>query len=253
MWDWLTSPVDPGRAHEVGFAISWHARSMVLGWGALAPLAVIAARFFKVLPGQDWPRELDNQSWWRAHWMGQALVAGLSIFGLALVLPSRWDAMSLHNWLGYLVLVLMAVQVLLGVFRGSKGGPTAPAADGSPRGDHYDMTPWRLAFEFLHKLMGYVLLLLAMVTIVLGLWKANAPIWMWLVLLVWWAALISVFILLQRRGMAVDTYQAIWGNDPDHPGNKRPAPGWGMRRFGKTTGKGETHVRSDRGNRVRGH
>ncbi|MEX0348120.1 MAG: cytochrome b561 domain-containing protein [Paracoccaceae bacterium] len=253
MWDWFTSPIDPDRAHEVGFAISWHARSMVLGWAVLAPLAVMAARFFKVMPGQDWPRELDNQSWWRSHWIGQALVLGLSIFGLALVLPSRWNEMSLHNWLGYAVLFGMAVQVLLGLFRGSKGGPTAPAADGSWRGDHYDMTAWRRAFEYMHKLLGYSLLLLAAATIVLGLWKANALVWMWLALAIWWALLIVAFVHMQQRGMAVDTYQAIWGDDPCHPGNQQPAPGWGVRRRGGGHNDGEKHVRSDRRDRVRGH
>ena len=57
--EWLLSPIDGARAHEVGFAVSWHARTMVLGWGVIAPLAVILARFFKILPGQDWPRALD--------------------------------------------------------------------------------------------------------------------------------------------------------------------------------------------------
>jgi hypothetical protein len=58
--DWLLAPIDATRAHEVGFAVSWHARSMVLAWAVLAPLAVVIARYFKVLPGQDWPRELDR-------------------------------------------------------------------------------------------------------------------------------------------------------------------------------------------------
>ena len=60
MWDWLLGPIDPSRAHEVGTLISWHARTMVLAWGILAPLAVMIARFFKVLPSQNWPGELDN-------------------------------------------------------------------------------------------------------------------------------------------------------------------------------------------------
>jgi hypothetical protein len=38
-----------------------------------------------------------------------------------------------------------------------------------------------------------------------------------------------VWVTLQRRGLAVDTYQAIWGPDPQHPGNATP-PGWGMNR-----------------------
>ena len=126
MFDWLFSPIDPTRAHEVGFAISWHARLMVLSWGVLAPMAVLVARYFKIVPGQDWPRELDNQTWWRSHWMGQSIVVGLSIAGLTLVLPTDFAKMSLHNWLGYLLMIGLLVQVMLGVFRGSKGGPTAP-------------------------------------------------------------------------------------------------------------------------------
>lgn len=220
MWGWLTSPIDPDRAHDVGLAISWHARSMVLGWGVVAPLAIIAARFFKVMPGQDWPKELDNQSWWHAHRLGQALVVVISVVGLLLVLPSQWEAMRLHNWLGYFVLFGLLAQVLLGVFRGSKGG------------DHYDMTARRRAFEWSHKLLGYALLSLALGTIGLGFWRVNAPVWMWLTLVLWWACLIAAFVHMQRRGMAVDTYQAIWGDDPHHPGNRRPVSGWGMRRPG---------------------
>ncbi|WP_299546347.1 cytochrome b561 domain-containing protein [uncultured Tateyamaria sp.] len=246
--DWLIAPIDPSRAHEVGFAISWHARSMVLAWGVLAPLAVIIARFFKVMPGQDWPREVDNLVWWRSHWMGQSLVVGLSIFGVALVLPSDLASMTLHNWLGYAVLVGAGAQVILGVFRGSKGGPT----DTQMRGHHYDMTPWRRMFEALHKMIGYGVILLAVVTILLGLWKANGPVWMWLVLGVWWTLLVVLFVSMQRRGMAIDTYQAIWGTDPAHPGNQGPPPGWGVHRFGKTK-EGKDDVRSDRGDRVRSH
>lgn len=242
--DWLLSPIDPTRAHEVGFAISWHARTMVLAWGILAPLAVLIARFFKVMPGQDWPRELDNQAWWRGHWIGQSFVAVLSFVGLALVMPADFSNMSLHNKLGYAVLCGVVLQVVLGFFRGSKGGPTAPAPDGSMRGHHYDMTVWRITFETLHKAIGYTTLLLAMATILLGLWKANGPVWMWLILIIWWAILAVVFALFQKRGMAIDTYQAIWGPSLEHPGNRRTAPGWGMNRV---------ELENERKDHVRGH
>ncbi len=251
--DWLFAPIDPSRAHDVGFAVSWHARSMVVAWGILAPLAVLVARFFKVLPRQDWPRELDSQVWWRSHWMGHSVVLGLTIFGLALVLPTDFGRMSLHNWLGFVLVALLVVQVALGLSRGSKGGPTAPAKDGSPRGHHYDMTPWRRMFETSHKMLGYVALALAVIVMLTGLWKANAPVWMWLTLTLWWGGLVLAFFELQRRGMAVDTYQAIWGDDPAHPGNRMPAPGWGVRRPGDTREELDQDVRSDRGNRVRGH
>lgn len=250
--DWLLAPIDPTRAHEVGFAISWHARSMVFAWGVLAPLAVLIARFFKVMPGQNWPQELDNQTWWRGHWFGQIIVVCLSLAGMVLVFPADFDDMSLHSQLGYTVLCFMAVQVGLGFLRGSKGGPTAPAPDGSPRGHHYDMTPWRIAFETLHKVIGYTTLCLAVITILLGLWKANGPVWMWLLLTVWWAALVVIFVILQKRGMAVDTYQAIWGPSLEHPGNRRAAPGWGMKRVALQNER-EEHVRGHRGDGVRGH
>lgn len=236
--DWLLSPIDPTRAHEVGFAVSWHARSMLLAWGGLAPLAVLVARYFKVLPRQDWPRELDNQLWWRWHWMGQGLVVLLSLFGLGLILGVAKTG-GPHGRLGYALLGLMGLQILLGIFRGTKGGPTAPAKDGSLRGDHYDMTPWRVVFEWSHKLIGYAALALAAVVILAGLWQANAPRWMWSVVLLWWAFLIIAAAILQARGCAIDTYQAIWGPDAKHPGNRREPIGWGIHR----AKKGEPNVR----------
>ena len=238
--DWLLAPIDPSRAHEVGFAVSWHARSMVLAWGVLAPLAVLVARYFKVLPRQKWPRELDNQVWWKSHWMGQSVVVVLSVFGLGLILGHR-ESWNLHAALGYGLLFIMALQVVLGIFRGTKGGPTAPAKDGSLSGDHYDMTPWRVMFEWCHKVLGYTALIIAIIVIVLGLWEANALRWMWIWLGLWWCALIGAAIVLQARGRAIDTYQAIWGPDKDHPGNRRKPIGWGIRRM---EGE-ETHVRSD--------
>lgn len=247
MFEWIVAPIDPTRAHEIGFAVSWHARSMVLAWGVLAPLAVLIARFFKVLPGQDWPREVDNLVWWRSHWIGQSIVLGLTAIGFSLVLPLNLNAMSLHNWLGFVLIAFLAVQVLLGIFRGSKGGPTAS----DMRGHHYDMTPWRHVFEALHKSLGYAALALAVLVILTGLWKANGPVWMWGALALWWAGLIVAFVLLQRRGMAIDTYQAIWGANPEHPGNQLPHPGWGVRRWQEA--EDDRNVRSDRGNRVRSH
>lgn len=230
MLELLLAPIDASRAHDVSFAVSWHARVMVLGWGFLAPLAVLFARFFKVMPRQDWPRELDNRQWWCAHWMGQSCVLVLSFLGLALVLPARWEEMNLHRWMGYGVLLLVVLQATLGLLRGTKGGPTAPSPSGSIRGDHYDMTPRRRMFEALHKGFGYGVLLLSVVTIILGLWDANAPRWMWLVLSVWWVVMLLSFVIFQKRGLAVDTYQAIWGTDLSHPGNQGPDPKWGMHR-----------------------
>lgn len=238
--DWLLAPIDPTRAHVVEFEIAWHGRAMVFAWGILAPLAVIMARYFKIMPGQDWPQELDSQVWWRSHWIGHSCVLILSIIGLYLIWRNPPNTLSLHGYLGYATLSGLGIQVALGVFRGSKGGPTDPAPDGSLTGDHYDMTPWRLNFERLHKIIGYAVLILATVTILYGLWHANGPRWMWLVMILWWLALSAVSMLLELRGKAVGSYQAIWGPDPKHPGN-RPQE------------EERDYVRSDRGDRFRTH
>lgn len=231
--EWLLSPIDLSRAHDVGFAISWHARSMTLAWGGMVPAAIFAARYFKILPGQDWPRELDTQVWWRGHWMGQALAYLLTLLGLGLILGDDSAHFApIHRTLGY---------VVLGVFRGSKGGPTAPARDGSFRGDHYDMTPWRLLFERLHRVLGYTALLMGFAAIFTGLWAANAPRWIWIVLVLYWSGLLLAARYCQRRGWSFDTYQAIWGPDPDLPGNKMPMTGWGTTRPGETLDQGRKH------------
>ncbi|CUI73374.1 cytochrome b561 domain-containing protein [Cognatishimia activa] len=228
MLDWLLSSIDPSRGHEVGFAISWHARLMTLAWGVLVPAAIFAARYMKIVPGQDWPRELDNKTWWHFHWMGQALAYAISLIGLGLVLGRGENPfqLNLHTVLGYVVLAFGTCQVLLGIFRGSKGGPTARATDGSLHGDHYDMTPKRLMFERVHRSLGYLALLLGMITILVGMWNANAPRWMWVVLVNYWMFLVVASVIAQIRGNAVDTYQAIWGPDPSLPGNKLPKMGW---------------------------
>ena len=219
MLDWLLSPINADAPHVVEFAVAWHGRFMVLAWGILAPLAVVFARYFKVMPGQDWPRELDNQTWWRGHWIGQMVVFGLSVTALMLVLPLNISETGLHGILGTAVLVALIIQVLLGLFRGSKGGPTARAPDGSLSGDHYDMTTRRRWFEALHKTLGYCVLVLGAITIIYGLLHANGPNWMWVVLVLWWLGLVVASVVLEQRGMAMNSYQAIWGNDPAHPGN----------------------------------
>ena len=66
--------------------------------------------------------------------------------------------------------------------------------------------------------------------ILTGLWLANGPVWMWLCLGLWWLVLAMVATVLQRRGWAIDTYQAIWGPDPLLPGNRRAPIGIGIRR-----------------------
>jgi len=87
-------------------------------------------------------------------------------------------------------------------------------------------------FEHVHEIGGYLALVPVPVVVALGLQAAEAPNCMgWLI----GAALVgglSIFTWLQWSGCRIDTYQAIWGPAPEHPGNRRRPIGWGVRRFG---------------------
>lgn len=228
--DWLLASLSGAIEHHIAGHTAWHARLMVLGWGILLPLGALAARFFKIMPGQDWPQQLDNKAWWHTHRVLQyagvlAMTVGL---GLAWGLGGRRDtAAQVHAWLGWSLCIAGWAQVAGGLLRGSKGGP----ADARLRGDHYDMTRWRIGFERLHKSLGWLAIALAVMTIALGLVIVDAPRWMAAVLALWWCAFAAAFIRLQRQGRCIDTYQAIWGPSAVHPGNRRPLMGLGVRRY----------------------
>ncbi|EFO32070.1 cytochrome b561/ferric reductase transmembrane domain-containing protein [Roseibium sp. TrichSKD4] len=229
MLDWLLSPIDPDRAHDVGVYVSWHARLMVVAWAGLAPVGVLGARFFKIWPGQDWPRELDNQNWWILHRFCQYGAVTLSFIALGLLLLSQPLLFAFghpHAFIGWSVVLFALFQVAGGLMRGTKGGPT----DIDLRGDHYDMTSRRVVFEYIHKYLGYATLACAVAAVVSGLWQANAPRWMWGVIGIWWTVLIIAFAYFQRQKMAIDTYQAIWGSDEALPGNSLKPIGIGVAR-----------------------
>lgn len=226
---WLAAPISGAVDHQIAPWAYWHARLMVLGWNILLPVGMLSARFFKVMPRQDWPRELDRSTWWRTHLALQSLGIGIVSLGFLMALGhgqmgSRLA--GLHHVMGWAIMVAGWLQVVGGLLRGSKGGPTAA----SMRGDHYDMTRRRVLFEHVHKHLGWLTLPPVLVATGIGLVLADAPRWMPIVLAIWWALFIIVFVWLQRRGHCVDTYQAIWGPDPSHPGNTRKQIGWGMLR-----------------------
>ncbi len=236
MIDWLLAPIDPSRTHDLGMLVSWHARLMVLAWAVCVPLGVMAARYIKIAPGQDWPRVLDTRLWWNIHrgFQYTAGVTALAALGLALVatgpMHSTTASFWVHSLFGWAVLALASVQFASAWTRGTKGGPTDRALDGTLRGDHYDMTPRRVLFEHVHKFGGVLALFLSVLAILTGLWQANAPHWMWGTLILWWGLLGVCVLVFERRIGAIDTYQAIWGPDPALPGNRRRPIGLGVRR-----------------------
>lgn len=224
--DWWLSPLSGATAHTLENWMIWHARLMVLAWAVLIPLGALTARYFKVMPRQDWPREVDNRAWWHAHRLFQYGGVTVMLLGLYMLYSATAQSTFTGAWHGYFgwgVVALSAVQILGAWMRGSKGGPT----DVQMRGDHYDMTPHRRWFEGIHKTCGWLAVVLAVVAVGLGLWAADAPRWMFLTLAVWWSGLLVVGALLEKAGRCVDTYQAIWGPDPVHPGNRRYPAGWG--------------------------
>lgn len=238
LWQWLLTPISGAFEHTISPTTSWHGRIMVLCWGVAVPLAVLAARFYKVTPNQHWPEELDNKFWWNVHrLLNYSSVVG-SLLAVAVLFNQNTYTSTqrdIHVLMGWTLVVFGLLQVAGGLLRGTKGGPTAPRMGPNDevldfKGDHYDMTPHRLLFERVHKTLGYTALALAALTILMGLWTADAPRWMWLGVLGWWLACIAVFVRLQRQGRCLDTYQAIWGPGIQHPGNSAPVVGWGVRR-----------------------
>jgi hypothetical protein len=234
---WLAAPLSGAADHTIAPALAWHARLMVLAWAVFFPLGALAARYFKVMGTRLPPLRLDDQRWWWVHrtcqWGGilLMLLAWLLVVGRG---PTTSEAGRWHGTLALVVLAVALFQVASGLLRGSKGGST----DLTERGDHFDMTLRRVWFERLHKSLGWLAILAAIPTILLGLAAADAPRWMFAVMLLWWALLLGLAGRWQRQGRCIDTYQAIWGSDPSLPGNRRDPVGWGVRRWPPASGKG---------------
>ena len=244
--EFLLEPWSGAAVHRIPAAWAWHGRLMVFAGAVLFPVGVLLARYYKVTPRQNWPEELDNRFWWNGHRLTQYLGVGLMTAAVAVVWtecsgsriadwPCRRSPTTHHAFVGLVALAIGWIQVVLGLARGSKGGPTDAGVDTHDprtwRGDHYDMTPRRIAFEWSHKLLGYLALVLAVVAIVTGLVQVDAPRWMFLVIFVWWASLLAWAVRLQRQGRNIDTYQAIWGPDPGHPGAGQKPTGFGVKRY----------------------
>ena len=189
------------------------------------------ARFFKITPRQDWPRELDNKTWWRGHLAFQYAGGAATVVALGLILfrPEVADDSGPHRVVGWTVAGLAAVQFLAGWLRGTKGGPTAPTPDGSWFGDHYNMTLQPSEAEDQHGPPG-------------GQrdphpdrrvrdpesgqdchrseQNQQVP-----------GGLVDMLEEDAPKGPCGDTNHAIWGPDSRHPGNNMKPIGWGIRRL----------------------
>jgi len=229
----MLNPIDANRLHDIDMTIKWHARLMSLAWSFFFPVAILAARFYKVLPRQRFPDELDNQWWWNAHRICVALGTFAALMAALLV----WFVSSgdisvnrLHRYAGWSALTLLGFQIASGFLRGTTGGPRRASYSGELRGDHFDMTRRRIVFEHLHKSIGYIALACAWIATIAGLWSVNAPVWIWILVVAWWMTMVIFGVWLQMHHRAIDTYQAIWGTDPKLTGNQMTSIGVGVRR-----------------------
>ncbi len=226
---WLLTSISGTTEHAIAPWAAWHGRLMVLGWSVLLPAGMLIARFFKVRP-RDRPMVLDPKLWWRTHVAMQCTGVGVVTLGIVMALGRAHEVTALavlHHRVGWSLLAIGWIQIAGGLLRGTKGGPTSP----SLRGDHYDMTRRRVAFEMVHKTLGWLAIPLVVVGSGLGLVLADAPRWMPVLLGAWWALLASLFVRLQRSGRCLDTYHVIWGPGVEHPGNRRKPIGWGISRY----------------------
>lgn len=206
-------------------AMAVHAGLMLTAWGLLIPAGGIVARYYKVLPGQDFPAVHGDLTWWSWH---QGLqYGGIALASAALIVILRETGGgfgTLHGRCGLAVMGLGWLQVASGWLRGSRGGPTGARADPADpatwRGDHYDMTRHRRVFEGWHKPAGWAAVILSAVTVMLGTALVGAPSWLMALVGALQAATAVGLIDGATRGRWVDTYAALWGTDRRHPGNR---------------------------------
>lgn len=199
-------------------AFYWHGAMMAVAWLVLIPAGAIIARFYKVRPSRNYPQEVDDQFWWHAHRVLQSLGAGLAALAVWWAYDARdgtIDWQVFHVQLGIAALALCAAQMLSPLLRGSKGGPSGEYADPADpltwRGDHYDMTLQRRAFEAWHKNFGYVAMALATAAVWTGIETLGLEEWWKWGVAAAVTVFLTIFVRLSRQRRRIDTWLAIWG------------------------------------------
>jgi hypothetical protein len=240
LWSWLVEPLRAASPAGLPSPLRLHGLLMAVSTGVMMPLAVLISRYFKILPSQDWPRELNRRFWWFSHLVlayGASLAAAAALVLAFLSHPEDADHLAHgHAWVGWLSVAMLLTLLANGWQRGTTGGPGKPAPGTlgplhGVAGDHYDMTARRRWFERTHKLLGYLLLAVLFIALLSGLWHASAPRWMLILLAAWWIMLLLLALRWERQGRCIDGYQATWGPSMAHPGNRIPELGWGSRRY----------------------
>ncbi|MDO4637306.1 MAG: hypothetical protein Q4B13_07145 [Lautropia sp.] len=236
---WFREPLHAGLQDHLNLFDVWHGVLMAFAGVILVPVGVMAARYWKIVPGQDWPRVLNHRGWQYVHLLSGGVACLCLVLGVMLAflgMSLSHHLMHFHGWSGWGVMALLLLMVLNILLRGSVGGPGRHQARTLVHlhdipGDHYDMTRRRRFFERVHRWLGYGWLVALMATVVGGYWYVNVPRGLMAVTVIWWAGLVLLAVRWERQGRAVDGYQARWGPSMAHPGNRIPLLGGGLRRY----------------------
>ena len=145
-----------------------HGSLMLIGWGFLLPTGVAAGHFLKHRP---------NALWFKAHRVIQTCGLLVAFVGWVIALTSfdvftTKDTSYVHGALGMTVMVIGLLQPLNAFVR-----PHPPEAGES-------RSAKRLVWEIVHKCSGYIAVVLAAVTILMG-----------------------TFVIFRHNGV----FQAMWG------------------------------------------
>ena len=215
----------------LSFDVSWntHAALMFFVWIVFVPLCITIMRFHKPPPsemGIQRDVSLWHREWWffSAHKFGLFIAMLLALIGAGIaVLAGGGFSGSVHGVFGALTVVMGAVQIVSSQLRGTRGGKYREGADPDDpdtwRGDQYDRTPKRRAFEAFHKTCGYFTMFLAFGAIGSGLMLQHMPVLTSLFLgtgFLW----LCIWAINDFRGRAYDGYRVAHGYGLEHPYNK---------------------------------
>jgi len=197
----FTLSTDSGRNQKASLA---HGSLMIIGWGFLLPTGIAAAHFLKYLP---------NALWFKLHRIIQTCGLIVAFTGWVVALVSFDDIFSVqdisfvHGTLGMIVMVIGLMQPFNALIR------PHPPGEGQSRSFK------RLFWEIVHKSCGYIAVLLAAVTILLGTFVIFGynTIFMavWGVSLVWLVIFIAVAVWnrYQRKNYESDGGGETEGSD----------------------------------------
>ncbi|KNC76186.1 hypothetical protein SARC_11303 [Sphaeroforma arctica JP610] len=153
-----------------------HGVLMMLAWGILIPVGVTCAMYRGMFGG--------SQVWFTIHYLCNTCAWILTIagFGIALVLNSAAKFLSVHSYIGLVILVLVALQPLNGWLR-------PHLVEGVKKSKR------RVAWEIVHKWNGRILFLLGIVNPFLGLYYIGnrSVITFSFILYATWICLLTVF------------------------------------------------------------